>query len=198
MIVFAEFVGGADFRTSRELGLEDKDIIMEKADSAMQYLSQRVKFNYDHDLSVPLPPAAPDFSVTAIDTSGKVGNRIAFSDSVENIPDPQQGVVDIKGYRVYRSGEFPMGPWEMIADIPLKDPEYWNSFTEKYEVNDFQVAMGYGYYYAVTAYDSGHASWAADPAVSFRRWKALCMQTGLLNRFFPPSARFPVKTYSPE
>lgn len=166
VIVFAEFVGGADFGTSRDLSIEDKDVIRSKADSAMQYLSRRVKFNYAHNMSVPLPPPAPDFTVTAIDTSGKVGNRVAFTDSVESIPDPQQGVTDITGYRVYRSGEYPMGPWERIADIPCKDPEYWNAFTEQYEVNDFRVAMGYGYYYAVTAYDSGHSSWAADPAVS--------------------------------
>ncbi|MBN2780644.1 MAG: hypothetical protein JXR21_01625, partial [Candidatus Marinimicrobia bacterium] len=166
VIVFAEFVGGADFTASRTLPLEEKDSIRALADSAMQYLGERVTFNYEHGLSVPVPPPGPDFTVTAIDSSGKVGNRIAFSDSVESIPDPQHGLVDIAGYRIYRSGTYPMGPWKLIADFPLKDPRYWNALKQRYEVNDFFVAMGYGYYYAVTSYDEGHAAWIRDPSVT--------------------------------
>ncbi len=165
VIIFAEYVGGADFKTARELSLLQKDSIIFLADSAMSYLEDRVQFNFEHDFTVPVPPAAPSFTVTAIDSSGKVGNRIAFTDSVESIQDPQEGVIDIAGYRVYRSGSYPMGPWEMIADFPIKDSNYWNSFEEQYEINDFLVAMGYGYYYAVTAYDAGDDSWSVDPGV---------------------------------
>lgn len=166
VIIFAEYVGGADFKTARSLSYEEKDSIAFLADSAMQYLENRVTFNYKHNFTVPVPPPGPDFTITAIDSSGKVGNRIAFSDSVENIADPQEGIVDIAGYRVYRSGSYPMGPWEMIADIPVGDPDHWNSFEERYEVDDYLVAMGYGYYYAITAYDEGHDTWSVDPSVS--------------------------------
>ncbi len=165
VIIFAEYVGGADFKTSRDLSLLNKDSIIFLADSAMAYLEDRVDFNYKHNFTVPLPPAAPDFTVSAIDSSGKVGNRIAFSDSVESIADPQEGLVDIAGYRVYRSGSYPMGPWELIADISVKDVNYWNAHDEQYELDDFLVAMGYGYYYAVTAYDAGDDSWSVDPTV---------------------------------
>ena len=166
VIIFAEYVGGADFKTSRELSLLEKDSIIYLADSAMTYLEDRVEFNFKYNFTVPVPPAAPNFTVTAIDSSGKVGNRIAFSDSVESISDPQEGIIDIAGYRVYRSGSYPMGPWELIADIPVKDANYWNAFDEQYELDDFLVAMGYGYYYAVTAYDAGDDSWSVDPAIA--------------------------------
>ena len=166
VIVFAEYVGGADFKTSRSLTDADRDSIAFLADSAMAYLEQRVKFNFDHHLTVPVPPVAPSFQLSAIDSSGKVGNRITFTDSVEYIPDPQENVIDIAGYRIYRSGSYPMGPWELIDEFGVKDSRHWNDFTNQYEVDDFLVAMGYGYYYSVTAYDQGDPSWSVDPLVS--------------------------------
>ena len=164
-VVVAEFVGGADLQTARELALDQKDIIAAKADSAVAYLNERVQFNYEHDYRVPMPPPGPAFNVTPYEQSGRVGNIIAFNDSVEYVNDPHQGVPDLAGYRIYRSAEYPFGPWERIADIPAKSTDYWDDDTGLYRFVDQKVALGYGYFYSVTSYDSGHDQWAVDPSV---------------------------------
>ncbi len=165
-VVVAEFVGGADLKTARALTLADKDVIAAKADSAVDYLSQRVAFNYNHDYKVPMPPPGPEFSVTAGDVQGSVQNIITFSDSVESINDPHQGIPDVAGYRIYRSAEYPFGPWTKIADIPVGAGGHYDEPTSIYRFEDNQVALGYGYYYSVTCYDTGHDAWAVDDSVS--------------------------------
>ncbi|HMA61338.1 MAG TPA: hypothetical protein VKP78_01685 [bacterium] len=165
-VAVAEFVGGADLKTARSLTLEEKDSVEALADSAINYLNDRVEFNYNHDYTVPMPTPAPQFSVTP-DSSreGRVGNIISFADSVEKINDPHQGSPDLAGYRIYRSAEYPFGPWKMIADIPIKSDQYWNEELGEYQFLDKEVALGYGYYYSVTSYDHGHDQWAIDPSV---------------------------------
>ena len=165
-VVIAQFVGGADLATAQRLELSDKDIIKAKGDSAVAYLNERVKFNYDHDYCVPMPPPGPEFNITPFDTIGRVGNIISFTDSIERVLDPHQGIVDVAGYRIYRSAEYPFGPWEKIADIPVQSTKYWNIDSAKYFFRDESVALGYGYYYSVTSYDCGHDHWAVDNAVS--------------------------------
>ena len=166
-VVVAEFVGGADLKTAQNLTLDQKDSIEALADIAVDYLNDRVEFNYNHDYCVPMPPPGPEFEL-APDSSreGRVGNIITFSDSVENVDDPHQGFPDVAGYRIYRSAEYPFGPWKKIADIPVKSSEYWDEAQEQYRFLDKKVALGYGYYYSITSYDQGHEQWSKDPSVS--------------------------------
>ncbi|MBN2279336.1 MAG: hypothetical protein JXQ65_02025 [Candidatus Marinimicrobia bacterium] len=163
-VVIAEFVGGADLNETRTLPFDSLHVIDEKADSAAEYLSDRVSFNYEHEYKVPMPPPGPEFDVYAGDVHNSVQNIIAFTDSIESINDPHQGIPDVAGYRIYRSAEYPFGPWEKIADIPVGSSEYYADGV--YEFKDNQVALGYGYYYSVTSYDTGHEAWAVDNAVT--------------------------------
>ena len=164
-VVVAEFVGGLSYEEARNPDLTVADV-QAAGDSASVYLSERVKFNFDHDYRVPMPPAAPDFSVRPELEGGLVANVISFDDLVETIPDPHEGILDLAGYRIYRSGDLPFGPWEQIADIPVGSTEFWNADSQKYFFLDSDVALGYGYYYSVTSYDTGHSSWSVDPLVS--------------------------------
>jgi hypothetical protein len=165
-VTIAEMVGGIDYAKARSYTLADKAKVAAAADSAIAYLSERVEFNYQNQYRVPMPPPGPVFDVSALDSSGIVANLITFNDSAEYIPDPHQGSPDLAGYRIYRSAQYPFGPWEKIADIPKKDTRFWNADNQRYEYKDFRVALGYGYYYSVTSYDSGHDAWAVNPAVS--------------------------------
>jgi hypothetical protein len=164
-ITMAEFVGGAPFRTVRDTDLTP-DAVRAAADSAADYLNDRIDFTWSHDYTVPMPPPGPDFTVSADQTGGRVGNVIRFDDRVETVPDPHQGSPDIAGYRIYRSGYLPFGPWEQIADIPVGHDEFYDTGTGEYTFTDTRVALGYGYYYAVTSYDNGHSQWSVDPSVS--------------------------------
>ncbi|MDD5582305.1 MAG: hypothetical protein PHS99_03715 [Candidatus Marinimicrobia bacterium] len=172
VIVVGQFVGGIPYSKTM-INTFDPNEQVEKvreieaaADSAAKFLNDRLEFNYTHNFTVPLPPPAPPFTVEPDTTSGSVANYILFDGSLDTIPDPQQNVVDLAGYRIYKSKKYPFGPWEMIADFSVKDQKVWKAEQQKYVYKDTQVAMGYGYYYAVTAYDNGHDSWIVDPTVS--------------------------------
>jgi hypothetical protein len=172
VIVVGQFVGGLPYGETiidtidPVIRAEKAQTIKTAADSAATFLNNRLEFNYSHNFTVPLPPPAPAFTVEPDTSSGSVANIIQFDASLDTLPDPQQNVVDIAGYRVYKSKQYPFGPWIMVADFSLKDPDYWDENRKEYLVKDSQVALGYGYYYAVTSYDTGHDSWVVDPSVS--------------------------------
>ncbi|MCI0515144.1 hypothetical protein L0128_18170 [candidate division KSB1 bacterium] len=164
-VVVAEFVGGLPYEKALQ-----PDMTAEKVkaagDSAVQYLNTRVKFNFDHHYTVPMPPPKPTFTVAALKAENAIGNVIAFGNEMESRPDPHQRVPDLAGYRIYRSGQYPHGPWQLIAEIIKGDPVYFNPDSNKYIYVDTQVPLGYGFYYSVTSYDLGHASWSVDASVA--------------------------------
>jgi hypothetical protein len=157
-VVLAEFVGGISYEKARDSAVTI-DEIKAARDSAVTYLAERAQAAFDNGYQVPMPPPAPEFAIHPDTTGGIVANLLTFSNQRESIPDPHQGETDIAGYRVYRSRELPIGPWELIADIPVASPEYFNPATALYSLSDQNVAVGFGYYYSVTAYDNGHDAW---------------------------------------
>jgi len=162
-VILAEFVGGLDYEDAiREDMTQEK--VRAAGDSAAQYLDARIAFNYEHKFTVPTSPPAPKFTVSAYKKEGSVGNVITFDNAAESVPDPHQKVVDIAGYRIYRSGNYAFGPWKLLADIPVGDSRFFHADSQKYVYVDSLVALGYGYYYSVTSYDNGHPAWAIDPA----------------------------------
>ena len=60
------------------------------------------------------------------------------------------------GYRVYRS-DFKVDDWKLVAEVPLKDSQYYKG--GGYEYEDRKSVAGFEYYYRVAAYDSGHDDW---------------------------------------
>lgn len=164
-IVIAEFVGGISYEKSIDPDMT-RERIRTAGDSAVQYLSDRVTFTYNHNYTVPMPPPAPEFEVTILDSPSTVTNIITFSNEAELVTDPHQGTIDIAGYRIYRSWNLPFGPWERIAEIPVRDPEFFNKESWTYRFVDRGVALGYDYYYSVTSFDTGHDAWAVDNSVA--------------------------------
>jgi hypothetical protein len=163
-IILAEFVGGMDYEQAISPETT-QEMVQAAGDSAVQYLNERIKLNFDHDYTVPMSPPAPEFTVSTLEEAGTVGNVITFGNSPEMTPDPHQGIPDIAGYRIYRSGTYPFGPWKLIADIEIGDETYFQTDSQEYVYIDREVPLGYGFSYSVTAYDNGHAIWAVDPAV---------------------------------
>ena len=164
-VVIAEYVGGASYEQARDPDLTVAQV-QAAGDSASAYLQERVAFNFEHGYTVPMPPPGPAFDIRPAAEAGEVANIISFDDLVETIPDPHEGIVDVAGYRIYRSGDLPFGPWELIVDIPVQDPRFWNADSQLYQYRDANVALGYGYYYSITSYDTGHPAWSVDPAVA--------------------------------
>lgn len=162
-IILAEFVGGLPYEKAI-LPTTTRAQVQAAGDSAVEYLSNRIDFNYTHNFTVPMPPPAPNFTVSASEEAGSIGNVIQFGSAAEQVPDPHQGVPDLAGYRIYRSGTYPFGPWELLAEIPAGDEKYFDG--EQYTYVDTQVPLGYGFYYSITSFDQGHASWAVDAQVA--------------------------------
>ncbi|MBN2364935.1 MAG: hypothetical protein EH225_02170 [Calditrichaeota bacterium] len=162
-VVVAEFVGGMRYEEAFGGGATAQTV-KQRGDSAVAYLSDRIRFNYDHNYTVPMPPPGPSFTIRTNETS--VGNIIEFDNSIESINDPHQGTPDVVGYHIYRSGRYSFGPWEKIATLPVRDSRYYSPEEQKYVYLDARVALGYGYYYSVTSFDSGQDSWAINSAVS--------------------------------
>lgn len=172
IVALAEIVDGADYRyavtsstpQSRFSGTapgQGANIFFATADKA--------KFSYDqrlagHGFNHPDPPAAPKFSVDFFKgAERKVANVVTWGNETENIPDPDDGVRDLAGYRLYRSTYLPIGPWDTAGSVMKSDPRFYNGGTGKYTFVDSTVTVGTVYYYALTAFDTGRATWSVDP-----------------------------------
>lgn len=97
--------------------------------------------NEDIHFYVPVPPPSPHLNYTATPK----GVQLVWDDIAERTPDPLKGVVDTRGYRVYRAYHQPRG-WELIAEFPFEQ-----GIVRKYV--DTTALLGFPLYYAVTAYD---------------------------------------------
>ncbi len=186
-VVIAEFVGGSSLAKARD-SRTTPAIIQADIDSAINYLSQRIEYNFANGYRVPMSPEAPAFSISADTRSGAIANIITFGDEAENIPDPHQDIPDLAGYRIYRSKELPFGPWEKIAEITRGDTKYYNPGIGIYTYIDSFVALGFGYSYAVTSYDEGHASWIVngDPVPPLES-SIFCNRKGPVNTTLRPT-----------
>jgi hypothetical protein len=81
------------------------------------------------------------------------GVKIQWPQIASSYTDPDYGVNDVAGYRVYRSTFKNIGPWTQIADIAAGSETLEGSMVT-YE--DLNLSLGVGVYYVVTSYDTGH------------------------------------------
>ena len=129
-----------------------------KTDKAMQNLikhARKARELYDLEYDVPLPP--PDVLMTKKNTSDATVDLTWGS--LDDLEDPDYAgtpeAKDVAGYRVYRS-DFYVDNWKLLKDIPRGDPTYYDPSTDKYTFVDETALSGFQYYFAVTAYDTGH------------------------------------------
>lgn len=173
VVALAEIVDGADYhyavipstpptRFSGTAPGQGANIFFATADKAQFTYNQKLAgFGYNH----PDPPAAPKYSIDFFrGPERKVANVLTWGNETENLADPDDGITDLAGYRVYRSVYLPIGPWDTVGTIVKGDPQYYNGGTGKYTFLDTTVTVGETYYYALTAFDTGRASWSVNPA----------------------------------
>lgn len=168
-IVTAHFVGGISYKEAIDPSTQP-GVIGSRGIAEIGRIGQLAQNVYDNNYQVAKPPAAPEFDVELYDHPTIIGNVISWGDEKEAIPDPDyvgyytdNSEYDLAGYRVYRSDYLPIGPWEMIADIPTGSSAYFDMATGQYSLTDTTVSLGQSYYYALTAYDTGHDSWPVNP-----------------------------------
>ena len=98
---------------------------------------------------VPDPPPAPDLTVTA----GERSVILEWSD-VSGEPDPDTGVNDFAGYRVYRTQGKNDSTYVKVWECGGK-----TGIPATTTFVDRNVQRGFAYYYYVTAYDDGSQNW---------------------------------------
>lgn len=165
VIVVAEIVNGMSYADALNPNLT-QTTIFQRSNSAFNASVNRAKFTYDNNFNHPDPPAAPKFKVDYYKGEVQtVANTIQWGNETESLPDPDDGTLDLYGYKLYRSDFLPIGPWENIATIIKGDPNYF--INGKYLFIDSTVEIGRAYYYALTAFDTGKANWPINPSAIF-------------------------------
>ncbi len=164
-ISMAELVGSVPYKTTIDPEATAQDIAQGR--NILMELSNRAQQNFDNDFNIPDPPAAPDdFDIEHI-SGDQIGAKIIWSDENESIPDPDytgDEAYDLQGYKIYRSNYLPIGPWTQIGTVLKNQDGFYNQNNHTYEFLDTTQTMGESYYYAITAYDTGHAEWPVNPS----------------------------------
>lgn len=168
VLAYAEVMAGMDYKLAIDKNVTPTVIYNESFRRAFKNAYERAQFTYDNQLNHPDPPAAPEFKVDFFrGTDRQVANVITFGSETESLPDPDDGTLDLYGYKLYRSDFLPIGPWDSIATIYKNDPKFYDAGKGIYTFIDSSVQIGTGYYYALTAFDTGKASWPPNPAARF-------------------------------
>tara|TARA_Y100000590_G_scaffold465099_1_gene636418 strand:+ start:108633 stop:110771 length:2139 start_codon:yes stop_codon:yes gene_type:complete len=113
---------------------------------------------YANNMNVPDPPMSPSLFVK----SSGGGIDVSWSDEPRTDPDPDTGVLDFEGYRLYRAvARWDSTNFEMVYEGTAN------------EYLDTGVPAGVGAYYYVTAYDDGtQNTWGVKPGQKLEssRW----------------------------
>jgi hypothetical protein len=183
-IAWAEVVGGADYKdviarqtASGTWEMVPRGTIAAIGLSRFNQNAERALFAFQNDYNVPKPPPAPPFEIRLHDDRAQIGNVITWSDMYDDHHDPDYTgaeAQDLAGYRLYRSPYLPLGPWRQgpetngaMYEILRQDPRFYDPSTGTYTVLDTLVTQGFSYYYALTAFDTGHESWPVNPQARF-------------------------------
>lgn len=139
----------------------------------LQRNADKAQFTYDHGFRTIIPPPSPTSLRLQHLAGTKVGNVLSWSDSAEIILNPDYGASTLVGYKIYRSGYLPTGPYQLVAAIPKRSVGFYQASSRTYTFVDSAttglapIIPGYGYYYAVVGYDTGQAGWPVDAAAKF-------------------------------
>lgn len=171
VIAYAETIGGATYDEATRLTLADASQIATKGLSGLTANAQRAQFAYANRYDVPDAPPAPPFTVELYANPAdrtQLGNVVTWSNARDDARDPDYTgaeAADLAGYRLYRSSYLPIGPWALVADVKKGDAAFLTGGT--YTFVDTTARFGNAYYYALTAYDTGHATWPVNPSARF-------------------------------
>ncbi|MBN1351065.1 T9SS type A sorting domain-containing protein [candidate division KSB1 bacterium] len=124
-------------------------------DSLFKYYSQAMRRYFRNveagrgPFDTPEAPPPPDLTIT----SGEMSVNLDWSD-VSQIPDPDTGVIDFAGYRVYRAQSRNDTTFQKIWECGGNSGV---AIASSYV--DTKVKRGFAYYYYVTAFDDGTQNW---------------------------------------
>lgn len=122
-------------------------------------------YNAEYVLSR-VPPPAPDIEILPLPSSQSMS--LTWDPLENDWVNPITGRADIEKYVVYRTAMSFNGPFEVIKNRirvhkPFDISSYYNTDLGKWLYIDTGIALGVGYFYAVTTVDStGNESWMTN------------------------------------
>ena len=139
------------------VGDEAKNAILATGRDSLHQIVHRAEWTWQHGIaSVPDGPEAPNLRIASGPGRIELEWYYGIRDTVPRHPDPDTGVDDFAGYRVYRAEESYLNPYRLIwqcggnTGVPL---------THRYVDRD--VKRGKSYYYYVTAFDDGSQNFSS-------------------------------------
>lgn len=158
-LVYAEAVGEMDREKIVEGGVANIDLMATASrDSLIKHVRTARQFYADGYVPKAYPPPTVTDGENSLTLTAEPGAiKIAWPPVPSTYTDPLTHVNDMAGYRIYRSTYFTIGPWKLIADIPVDQAKFDDNGNIVYE--DQNLPFGVGNYYCVTTYDnSGNES----------------------------------------
>ncbi len=151
-VVFAEVLGEMDRANIVEGGVDNVNLLATASrDSLFANVAAARELYANGYETVDPPPTPTNKENTLILTPIVGGMEIAWPPIPDTYTDPDLGINDLAGYRIYRSSYFATGPWELIGDIALDELTIED---ENAVYQDTGQPFGVGLYYGVTSYDS--------------------------------------------
>jgi hypothetical protein len=153
-LVFAEVIGEMDRSKIVAGGVENIDLIETAGrDSLFAHVNKAREFFANGYVPHAYPPMTVTDGENSLGLTSEPGTvEISWPAVPETYRDPLTNVNDFAGYRIYRSTYFTIGPWQLIADIPVSAAEY--DEYGKVVYTDENLPYGVGNYYCVTTYDT--------------------------------------------
>jgi hypothetical protein len=151
-LVFADVLGEMDRARIVEGGVENVNLLATASRDSLFANVAAARELYAAGYDAADPPPSPTNGENSLTFTPLVGGMdIAWPPISESYTDPDNGMNDLAGYRVYRSTYFTTGPWELVDDIP-KDELITEGDYAVYQ--DMNRQNGVGLYYGVTSYDN--------------------------------------------
>ncbi|MBN1638893.1 MAG: hypothetical protein JW866_07990, partial [Ignavibacteriales bacterium] len=159
-IVLVEAVDGVDYNIAIQPKVYNFSYLKTNGEKIFEATLSRAELTYRNGMNHPDPPAAPTFTIDYYRQSRLVANVLTWGTEAELISDPDDNTYDLTGYLVYRSDYLPIGPWARIDTVFKGSPAHLSGST--YTFIDSTVDVGKSYYYALTAFDNGKATWVGS------------------------------------
>ena len=154
-IVFAEVMGEMDRAKIVEGGVANIDLMATASRDTMLANVRRARTLYSNNyLPAVHPPPTPTDGENSLTINTEPGQIfIEWPPISSPYLDPQLGINDFAGYRLYRSNYFTIGPWTLVADIKKDSVVLVDGYVQYIDRN---LPFGVGNYYCVTTYDESN------------------------------------------
>ena len=154
-IVLAHAVNGLPLSTAIQ-GISAQSLLPAGLDSLKASIRRaRSAFAGGYALQT-IPPPAPDVTLVSLPSSRAMA--LTWPPLESGYVNPRTGKNDLSRYRIYRADRSFSGPYTMIREIKMRDPNQQAVFFDQklgiWKYIDQSISLGVSYFYAVTAVDS--------------------------------------------